>query len=337
MIGRRILRVLRGITIGLSIFLVVVIVATVLLRLFNPRPVDASVGWAGLAPMPDPRGEVAAAAIGTRLVVAGGLRGVGTTSDAVSVYDIAKDGWARGKPLPEPRHHAAGASIEGRIYVSGGASGATDWTPRDNLWRARPGGAWEIEAVMPEGRQGHAMVTWGGRLYVIGGMGDTDRTLIYHPDEGWSTGAPLPAGRDHLRAVAWGNEIWAIGGRDTDPSKRVDIYSPRADRWRRGPDLPDPMSAMAVAVLSDELHVIGGEDPDFIGGGVSAAHAVWPKEERRWGISSRPLLPVHGAAFAVNQERLIIAGGASRQGALSVISWTPVTQSYWKAYLQVSQ
>lgn len=332
MIGRRIRRLLWRLV---TILATVVVLAGALLGFFwatNPDPA-ASPGWSRLADMPGPRGEVAAANVGARLVVAGGLRGLGGASEEVSVYQIERDEWAAGEPLPSPRHHAAASALEGWLYVSGGASSATAWTPRDDVWRSRPGGAWRTVEKMPEGRQGHAMVSWGGRLYVIGGVGDTDRTLIYRSDEGWATGTPLPIGRDHLRAAPWGDEIWVLGGRTGDPVTRVDAYDPRADRWRRGPDLPKPTSAMAVGVVDDELHVVGGEDPDFIGGGVIPEHFVLTRGGREWRTGSRPVLGVHGAGFAVHGGRLIIAGGASRQGALSVVSWTGVTQVFAPADL----
>lgn len=327
MIVRRIRRVLWRLVTILAAVVVLLGALFGYLWITNPDPVD-SPGWTRLADMPNPRGEVAAAGVGARLIVAGGLRAIGGTSDAVGVYQIEKDEWASGRPLPSARHHAAAAALEGWLYVAGGASSATDWMPRSEVWRSRPGGDWEAVEDMPEGRQGHAMVSWGGRLYVIGGVGSTDRTLVYHPDEGWSPAALLPAGRDHLRAAAWGDEIWVIGGRSNDPLPRVDVYEPRADRFRRGPDLPEPTSAMAVGVVGRSLHVVGGEDPGVIGGRVIEAHYMLEQGSLRWRSGTRPVLAVHGAGFAVHGNGLIVAGGASRQGGLSVASWTGVTQVF---------
>lgn len=327
MIGRRIRLALRILAYVLGGLIVVIAVALVVLRVTNPAPREAA-RWLSVAEMPQARGEVASAIVGTRFVVAGGLYGIGRTSDAVHVYDVGRNEWTRTRSLPSPRHHAAAAGLGDNVYLSGGAPGATDWTPTDNLWRARPGFPWRSMEPMPEGRQGHAMVAVEGKLFVVGGVGATDRTLIYDPaEDGWTAGAPLPFGRDHLRAVVWRGEIWAIGGRSGGTTDRVDVYDPRADAWRPGPALPQPMSAMAVGVLEDGLHVVGGEDPRFVVGGVIDAHYVLG-EEAEWRRASRPILPVHGAGFAVHQGRLIVAGGASREGALSTISWTPVTQAF---------
>jgi N-acetylneuraminic acid mutarotase len=326
---RRIGLVLRVIGYGLGSLVVILAVALAVLRVTNPGP-RKSDRWMRVAEMPRARGEVAAAAVGRHLVVAGGLYGIGRTADVVHIYDMSRNEWTRARSLPSPRHHAAAAGLGEHVYISGGAPGATDWSPTDNLWRAPLGLPWRAMARMPEGRQGHAMVGLGGRLYVVGGVGRSDRTLIYDAATNkWTMGAPLPSGRDHLRAVAWRGEVWAIGGRNPSPVSRVDIYDPKADRWRRGPSLPQPMSAMAVGVVKGALHVVGGEHPGLIGGRVIDEHFRLLAGSTRWRTAARLALPVHGAGYGVVSGRLVVAGGAAREGLLSTISWTPITQLYF--------
>jgi hypothetical protein len=126
-----------------------------------------------------------------------------------------------------------------------------------------------------------------------------------------------------------GKKVWAIGGRvGGEPTKSVDIYDPAKDSWRPGPPLPEAMSAMAVGVLGKNLHVIGGEDPDVIGGGVSQSHFVLRSGSDDWEREAPPPLSVHGAGYGVIADTLIVTGGASRQGALSVLSWTDLTQLF---------
>ncbi len=328
MIGKRIRRLLRILTVLLLAVVVGVAFLLLVLRATNPDPSDQP-GWEIGKDMPNARGEVAAAAVGRELIVVGGLRGLTTTSRAVSVFDAEQNTWRSGRPLPHGRHHAAAAAAEGRIYVSGGASSVTNWSPRREFWRSSPGERWEELAPMPEGRQGHAMVAFRGKLYVVGGVGRTDRTLIYDPSsDRWTTGAPLPNGRDHLRAANWRGRIWAIGGRNGSPTQRVDVYDPGEDTWERGRDLTEPMSAMAVGVVDDTLHVIGGEDPGLLGGHVISAHVAIDEPNGRWRRWQDPPLPVHGSGFGVTSDHLFIAGGASRPGALSTISWTGELQVF---------
>lgn len=302
-----------------------------LLVLTNPSP-SARPGWRRGADMPDQRGETASAVVRDHLVVIGGFENIWTTSADVVAYSPAARRWRSLPDLPSGRHHAAAAGLGGAVYVTGGGDTVSDWSPRRETWLLGPGAAeWRELPPMPEGRLGHDLVAHDGRVYVIGGDGDTARVLVFDPAaRRWSAGAATPGPvRDHLRAVVAGDEIWAIGGRDGDDLLvRVDVYDPAADAWRSGPDLPEPMSAMAVGFLGGRIHVVGGEDPGLLGGGVIDRHWSIAPGERRWRAESEPVLAVHGAGFGVIRGRLYVAGGASRQGALSVLSYSDVTQSF---------
>jgi len=323
-------RVLRWVLTPILALVVVLAVLVGALLVTNPDPRD-SPGWERLEGMPSPRGEVAAAATGDALVVMGGLRGLGRASRAVTVYDAARDEWRRGPDLPERRHHAGGAAIGDDIYVAGGATGRTSWTAHRDLWRLRLGeNRWEALPDMPEGRYGHQLVALDGLLLVVGGEGGSANGLmIYDPERrAWATQG-MPGPRDHLGAVVLDGEIWAIGGRhDDDVRTRVDIYDPTHDEWRRGPALPVPMSAMAAGVIDGAIHVVGGERPRLFGGKVIDRHFVLARKSTRWREAAKPILAVHGAGAGVIDGQLVIAGGARRQGALSVLAWTGVTQAY---------
>jgi len=311
---------------ALLALVLIAVASTVVLRLTNARP-KKEIAWQRVEDMPAPRGEAAFAMNGLRLIVAGGLYGVGRTSNAVDVYDVRQRQWFLASPLPARRHHAAAASLGEYVYVAGGAASVTNTKPQAGVWRLRPGYKWERAPSMPEGRVGHAMVTFGSRIYVFGGVGRTNDTLIFDGYR-WTRGAPIPAGRNHLRAVVWGKQIWVIGGRTSHLTSRIDIYDPATDQWHRGPDLPKPMSAMVVAVLDNNLHVIGGENPALLGGRVLKDHFLLPADSTHWEKRAQPMLPVHGAAFGAIPGVLIVAGGATRSGATSILSWTGVTQIY---------
>jgi hypothetical protein len=48
----------------------------------------------------------------------------------------------------------------------------------------------------------------------------------------------------------------------------------------------------------------------------------------RWKDAPLPIVAVHGAAGAVVDGRLIVTGGARRQGALSPLGWSGVAESF---------
>jgi hypothetical protein len=322
----RLVKIVLSLVLGLA---VIAVIALLVLKTTNPKPKDVR-GWELGPQMDEPRGESASTLVDGQLIVIGGLRGtLGSVSNAVTVLDLDTGEWRNGARLTKGVHHAAAAAVDKDVYLSGGATSVTNWEPSRNVLRLRPGKGWEFVARMPEGRQGHAMVAIGEKLYVVGGVGATSDTLIYDTESRtWTRGAPLPDARDHLRAVVRNGHVWALGGRHGKPTGRVDVYFPSADEWKQGLPLPEPMSAMAVGVIDGDVHVVGSEDPSFFGGGVSSSHYVFGKKGSRWKPLAREPLGVHGAAYGVYRDSLVIAGGAARNGALSVISWSDVTQLY---------
>jgi hypothetical protein len=326
--------VVRKLLTALGVLVLAVVGVGVVLSLTNPSPRQAP-AWEPAAPLPEARGEGAGAVVetpdGPRLAVVGGLTGFGRTSDEVAFYDPAADSWSSGPPLPDPRHHLAAAAIGETLYVSGGSpSGRELETPTPQLW-ALPGpdGDWESLEPLPQPRWGHRLVAVDERLFAVGGQ-PGPQVQIYEPGRGWSLGAPIPEVRDHLGVVALDGEIWVLGGRDEDRelTARVDVYDPEEDAWRPGPPLSAAVSAAAVGVVNGRIHVVDGEDPATFTGGVLDTHWVLDPDQETWDEAPSSRLAVHGAADGVIDDRLHVVGGAARQGALSVLSWTDEVQVF---------
>lgn len=337
--------ILKRTVIGLLSLVVLFAGLIAYLALTTPGPREAP-GWGRLPDLPRPRGEFAAAvgarvgdcppenpacsASPVRLFVMGGIGGLGRTVDTVDIYDPEEEAWSAGPSLPEKRHHPAAAGWGGLVYLSGGSTSATDWTPLDNFWVLAPTeSSWGPLPAMPEGRMGHQMVALDGKLYVIGGRGDSANVLIYEiATRQWQTGAEMPAPRDHLAVAVEGTRIYAMGGRDDALLARVDVYDTASDSWTEGPPLPEPMSAMAAGTLEDGIHVVGGEEPATLGGGVIDKHYHLLPAGQAWQQAQLPIVATHGSASVVLSDRLMIIGGARRQGALSPLGWTGIVQVY---------
>jgi hypothetical protein len=290
-----------------------------------------------------PRGELAAAVAyaepcpsllcpdAERLFVIGGLGGFAKVEDSVSIFDPVRLTWQAGPQLPEARHHLAAVGMGQSVYVSGGAAEILGgWTPTRDFWRLEWGKEeWEPLEPMPEPRLGHRMVTYGGRIYVIGGEGPSSRVLIFTPGQGWTTGAEMPLQRDHLAVVVADARIWAIGGRAPRSLSRVDIYDPATGTWTPGPDLPVATSGAAEAAIGSVIMIFGGEEPALVG---RVIRRHWRLDTSspspRWEPAPEPPLVVHGAAGVFFRGSLTIVGGASRHGALSVTAWTDAVQRF---------
>ncbi|MGH2396948.1 MAG: kelch repeat-containing protein, partial [bacterium] len=72
--------------------------------------------------MPSSRTEVAAALVGTKIFVVGGIE-PGGVSAAVEEYDVSANTWRRVAPLPAALHHTTASSLGGKLYVVGGFTG----------------------------------------------------------------------------------------------------------------------------------------------------------------------------------------------------------------------
>ncbi|MEB3197023.1 MAG: kelch repeat-containing protein [Candidatus Sericytochromatia bacterium] len=76
--------------------------------------------------MPTARYGAAAASVGGRIWVAGGLDGRGRLSGAVEVFDPASGTWERKAPLRTPRAFAGMGLVDGRLLVAGGLLGRSE-------------------------------------------------------------------------------------------------------------------------------------------------------------------------------------------------------------------
>jgi len=278
-----------------------------------PAPAPTAAGglaWRRLAPAPSERTEVAAAAAGQRIVVAGGYARNGDTVATVEVYDTAADAWTAGPALPAAVNHAMAAALDGAVYVAGGYGG--DRRPSRQLVRLE-GDRWRPLAPLPEGRAAGGLVATGDRLYLVGGVapgGLAGDTLVYDPAaDRWSTGPGLPTRREHLGAAAAGGRVVVVGGRVSGLGSNLAVaeaYDPAGGGWAALPPMPTARGGLAATATADGLVVaVGGE-----------AAAAFPQAEAldpatgRW--RSLPPLPTprHGlGVVAVGRVVYVLAGG----------------------------
>jgi N-acetylneuraminic acid mutarotase len=286
----------------------------------SPAPVDqrAPGRWTELTPMPAPRQEVAAAALGGRVWVIGGFGSNGEPAATVETYDPALNLWETRTSLPEPLHHAAAAAVGERLFVFGGFTGGrVRWTASENVYEFIPSReAWEPRAPLPTPRGALAVAVLDGRVHALGGSGESVSNAheVYDPATNrWTTANAMPTARDHLAAVAFQGRVWALGGRASLVGAQyanVEIYDPATDSWRTGTPLPVGRGGLGAAVLQDRIVVFGGEAPLRI----FSATEMWEVSGQRW-IAKEPMpTPRHGVGAAVIDGRIFAPGGATEPG-----------------------
>jgi hypothetical protein len=79
----------------------------------------ATNAWSALPALPTARSGIAAAALGSRLLVFGGEAPSGTFGQ-VEGFDAAAGRWSAYAPMPTPRHGLAAIVLDGRIHVVSG-------------------------------------------------------------------------------------------------------------------------------------------------------------------------------------------------------------------------
>jgi N-acetylneuraminic acid mutarotase len=122
--------------------------------------------WSPLAPLPRAEGSVAAVAFDGKLYAIGGRSGY-SDFGTVYVYDPATDRWSDGPPIA-PRGTSGAVAHCGAIYVFGGESQQTRRSLGE-VFRLRPGGAWERVSSLPTPRNFARAVILGDAVYVVGG------------------------------------------------------------------------------------------------------------------------------------------------------------------------
>jgi N-acetylneuraminic acid mutarotase len=120
------------------------------------------------------------AALGGRLVVAGGETSAGTPTTVASWFDPRTGRVAELPALPVPTDHAAGTALDGRFYLIGGLRNGTftnailSWAPGETRWR--PAGH------LPSALADLAAAPLDGGIAVLGGRGSggpvSDGTLL---------------------------------------------------------------------------------------------------------------------------------------------------------------
>jgi non-specific serine/threonine protein kinase len=183
-------------------------------------------GWREIAPMPGPRAQGAAAAVGGKIYVIGGAA-AGRLVAPTYVYDTAADRWITAAPIPTARDHLAAATFGGRVCAVGGRrlsmlqnlASLECYDPAGDAWTALPD--------MPTARGGLGAAAIGDRLYVVGGeqpLGTFRELEVFdRTTNRWSRGPDLPTPRHGLGVVAVGSTLFVLSGGPTPGASQTPV------------------------------------------------------------------------------------------------------------------
>lgn len=235
-----------------------------------------------LAPMPEAVTSFGATTLDGWIYVFGGHKGerheycAEEVSGAFHRMDLAKGAPWESLPSSDPAQGASLLADDLYVYRVGGMAARNQKGEKADL-RSKSTverydvrrGVWEPLASLPMGRSSHDSALIGSMLYVGGGWtmrGGTNRSVwsetllvldVTDPKSQWRAIAQ-PFKRRALAAAAFGSKVYFLGGMTSEnkPSREVDVYDVRAERWEKGPELPDgPLKGFGSSATAQNGHL----------------------------------------------------------------------------------
>ena len=272
------------------------------------------------------RHEASYVQVSDKFVLLGG-REVGSR---VNIYDPSTGIWTAGSAPDFVMHHFQALEYEGLIYIISAFEGDfPDETPVPSIWMYDiTSDEWIEGPPMPAGRaRGSAgVVEHNGKFYVIGGIinghvdGWVQWTDVFDPaTNSWSALADAPHQRDHFHAALHNGKIYCAAGRRTgkngllkDTESDVDVYDIATNSWSTlASPIPTERAAAAVAVLGDDILVIGGEKE---WGSAKDETEALNTTTGTWRSLSNLNKGRHGTAAIVNNGGVYVAAGSPVAG-----------------------
>ena len=273
--------------------------------------------------------------------------GAETEAFSNGYFTLAKR-WESAVQLPVTMQEFAVVS-EGRfLYTIGGRSTSDAATALNTLQRAEPEASrpvWKTTglAQMPVAESGAGAVVLGGRIYVPGGLGANNRTMIRQQvydlaTNQWDEAADLPAAviNYSLAADAARGVYYLTGGVEagalSNVTSKVRMFDAARNQWSELPPMTTARQGHESALIGGRLYVIGGSGAT----GLLAGGEVYDFSTGKWS----PLEPLnHPRQFATScvgsdqagNPLWFVFGGWDGSDALAGLEAYDVRRQRWLA------
>jgi N-acetylneuraminic acid mutarotase len=136
---------------------------------------------------------------------------------------------------------------------------------------------------MPTLRRNFGAGVVGGKIYIIGGtvfdkqfgkQVSTGLVEAYDPlTNRWERHADMLTKRHRIDAAVVNGKVYILGGQVLPAPgfdladrflTRIEVYYPKTDQWRRGPDMPMSKFSFSTVVVDNEIYTIGGYSLDNV-------------------------------------------------------------------------
>ncbi len=252
----------------------------------------------------------------------------------VQMYDPAAKVWTtKINNVPLELNHIQAIAYNGLIYIINAFTGTYPHeTPVPNIYIYNPvNNNWSVGPTIPVGRRrgSSGVVVYNNKFYIFCGITDghwsgwVPWTDEYDPNTNtWTTLPNAPRARDHAQAALVGNKVYLAGGRRSSGISNqvfditvpeVDVYDLVNKTWSTLPNnIPTQRAGVSVAVLGEEVVVIGGES--MAQGTAHAEAEALNVNTKTWHSLTKLLQGRHGTQPIVYTNKIFIAAGSAKRG-----------------------
>lgn len=222
----------------------------------------------------EPRGEIAVAAAGGKILFAGGYRSGGSRSSRVNIFTISSGSWSAAE-LSEPRSHMATAVLGNKIFFAGGTTASGYASSRVDIYDVSAD-TWtttelsQARSMMAAGAAGSKVLFAGGFNWAdVDGVSYPTKVDIYDvATNRWSqstlAGRELEASLG-IATTVMGSKIYFVGGAGDWPgwdfgshSPVINIYDAGSDTWSTSL-MSVSRGMMAAIAVGDKQYWAGGK------------------------------------------------------------------------------
>jgi hypothetical protein len=271
--------------------------------------------WAKKAPMPTARYAAAAAAIGTKIYVLGGINvaATGTPLGTNEIYDTVHNKWSTGAAMPTPRWAFGVAAVQGKLYAIGGqATGNVQTNVVEEYDPVHD--SWTTKTPMPTSRDSLSVAPVGTFAYAIGGYGGGSRLATVERydtvHDKWVMRTSLLVAKSGANVGAVGTAILAAGGlASSGVTADTESYSTAGNAWTGLHAETNLRQSSCAGAIAKNLYAAGGSDTS---GNPLGSLDIFDSSTNLWSAGAAMLQAAIKPAAAIVRGRLYCFGGANQ-------------------------
>jgi N-acetylneuraminic acid mutarotase len=264
--------------------------------------------WTSGAPDPSRRHGSAAAAVGSKIYVIGGIYH-STVLSKNNIYDVSTNTWSTGAPMPTARGGVTAAAVNGVVYVIGGF--LTGNTPTNLVQAYNPvSNTWATMAPEPVSAFQQDATVFNGEIYVVGGYNGTRLTDVFAYDPStnvWATAPSLRLARQSAFVGAIGSNLVVAGGftNANVATAETEKLAVGSMVWRTKHSMPQATTSGCGAPINGLLYVAGGFKSND---GLMKTESYDPTTDAWTVLAPNPMAQVFPASATVNGQLFCFDG-----------------------------